>query len=341
MVKLIESEAQSIVNTVDFTPLKNKSVLITGASGIIGLYLTAALKLVYKELNINITVWTNSKIPTYLQPIFEDCEIICGDITDMKKFANLPKYDCIIHAAGYGQPLKFVRNKIKTIKINTEATINLLNLLSDDGRFLFMSSSEVYNGIEQANLDEDMMGNTNTNHFRSCYIEGKKCGESICHAYVEANYNVKIARLSLAYGPGTRLDDERVFNTFIKKGLTEKNIILLDHGEAVRTYCYITDAVEMLWNICLHGKYVVYNVGGISRTSIYDLAATIGKSLSKEIILPERQQPLDGNPKMVNVSCSRYIQEFNKHNFVHLNTGIDNTIAWYKNLFNYSTIKGD
>lgn len=330
MVSIIENETKSIINKIDFTCLKNKSILVTGASGLVGLYMIACLKNIQKQFNIKITAWTNKGIPKYLLPIFETCEIITGDITDTARFIDLPNYDCIIHAAGYGQPLKFIQNKIKTIKINTEATNNLLEHLNKDGRFLFISSSEIYNGIDHDSITEDMMGNTNTNHFRSCYIESKKCGESICHAFVEAGFNVKVARLALAYGPGTRMDDERVFNTFIKKGLTEKNIILLDHGTAIRTYCYIVDAVEMLWNICLHGKYVVYNVGGISRTSIYDLAATVGKSLKKEIILPEFQQPLAGNPKLVNISCSRYTQEFNKTSFVHLNTGIDKTINWYK-----------
>lgn len=339
MVELIENEAKSIINTIDFTPLRNKSVLITGASGIIGLYLTATLQQLRKKLNIDISVWTNSKIPDYLNPIFEECTTICGDITDSTFFDNLPQYDCIIHAAGYGQPLKFIKNKVKTIQINTQSTINLLNLLKSDGRFLFISSSEIYNGIEQDSLIEDMMGNTNTNHPRSCYIEGKKCGETICYTYAEENKNIKIARLSLAYGPGTRIDDERVFNTFIKKGLTEDNISLLDNGAAIRTYCYVTDAIEMLWNICLNSKHTVYNVGGVSRTSIYDLAVTIGKSLGKEVILPEYQQPLSGNPKIVNVSCKRYIQEFNKSTFVHLNTGIDNTIKWYKDLFKTLDLK--
>ena len=333
MFDIIANEVKSI--NIDFTPLKNKSVLITGASGLVGLYMVTCLKQVQKNLNIKITVWTNKGIPSYLLSLFENCEIISGDITDSTKFTDMQNFDCIIHAAGYGQPLKFIQNKIKTIKINTEATNHLLEHLNKDGRFLFISSSEVYNGIEYDSITEDMMGNTNTNHFRSCYIEGKKCGESICHAFVEGGYNIKIARLALAYGPGTRMDDERVFNTFIKKGLTEESIVLLDHGTAVRTYCYIADAVEMLWNICLHGKYVVYNVGGISRTSIYDLAATVGKSLKKEIILPEFQQPLAGNPKLVNISCARYTQEFNKNNFVHLNTGIDKTINWYKELLKY------
>ena len=337
MVSIIESEVKSILDTVDFSTLKNKRVLITGASGLVGLYIVACLKQIQKQYNIKIAVWTNKGIPQYIAPLFENCEIIIGDITDTANFAKLPNYDCIVHAAGYGQPLKFIQNKIKTIKINTEATNNLLQHLNKDGRFIFISSSEIYNGLDHDNITEDMMGNTNTNHFRSCYIEGKKCGESICHAFVEAGYNVKVARLALAYGPGTRMDDERVFNTFIKKGLTEENIVLLDHGTAIRTYCYITDAVEMLWNICLHGKYVVYNVGGISRTSIYDLAATVGKSLKKEIILPEFQQPLTGNPKLVNISCSRYVQEFSKNTYVHLNTGIDKTIDWYKDLIKYES----
>lgn len=330
MANLLNDEAKCVVESVDFAPLKDKNVLITGASGLIGLYLVATLNQVKEKYNIKVTIWTNNTVPEYFASVLGSCKHICGDITDLKLFEQLSNYDCIIHAAGYGQPLKFIKDKIKTIKINTEATVRLLEHLNKDGKFLFVSSSEVYNGLDHDNITEDMMGNTNTNHFRSCYIEGKKCGESICHAFTDHGYNIKIARLSLAYGPGTRMDDERVFNTFIKKGLTEENIVLLDHGTAVRTYCYITDAVEMLWNICLHGKYVVYNVGGMSRTSIYDLAATIAKSLKKGIILPEFQQPLQGNPKIVNVSCSRYINEFKKEKFVHLNTGIDRTIDWYK-----------
>lgn len=334
MLSIINKDVDSIIGFVDFAPLQNKSVLITGATGIVGLYSIATLVKIMDSLNVNITAWVNNKIPTYLEPLFQRCKVIQGDITDSKNFINLPKFDCIVHAAGYGQPLKFVKNKIKTIKINTEATSNLLEHLNKDGRFLFLSSSEVYNGLDLDNITEDMMGNTNTNHFRSCYIEGKKCGESICHSYIEAGYNVKIARLSLAYGPGTRLDDERVVNTFIKKGLKEDNIILLDHGLAIRTYCYITDAVEMLWNICLHGKYVVYNVGGVSRTTIKGLAETVSTELKKEIILPEFQQPLAGNPKVVNIDCSRYLNEFKKHTFLNLSSGIDKTIQWYKLLLN-------
>jgi nucleoside-diphosphate-sugar epimerase len=334
MSELIDTEAKKISDAIDFSSLSNKSILITGASGIVGIFLISSLKQVQKDLDINIYAWTNNVLPEYLKPTFEGCMVITGDITDPSNFNNLPHFDYIIHAAGYGQPLKFVRNKIKTIQINTDATTRLFDCLNPGGSFLFISSSEVYNGLESASITEDLMGNTNTDHFRSCYIEGKKCGESICHAFIQDGFNVKIARLSLAYGPGTRMDDERVINTFIKKGLINNKIELLDAGAAIRTYCYITDAVEMMWNILLHGKGTIYNVGGTSVTSILNLAKTIAQCLAKPVLTPDINTPLEGNPKIVNISCEKYIREFDKRGFVSLADGVEKTISWYKILIN-------
>jgi len=335
MSTIIEIEASKITNAINFAKLKDKSILITGASGLVGLFLISSLKRVQKDLNISITAWVNNEVPDFIETNFKNCNIIKGDITDIEIFKKIPQFDYVIHSAGYGQPIKFVKNKVKTIQINTESTTRLFNLLKKEGTFLFISSSEIYNGLETVNITEDMMGNTNTNHFRSCYIEGKKCGESICQAFTEDGYNVKIARLSLAYGPGTRRDDERVINTFIKKGLQNDSINLMDNGSAIRTYCYITDAVEMLWNIALNGRETVYNVGGVTTTSIVELANTIGKLINKPVQLPSVLQPLEGNPKIVNISCARYITEFNKTVFVPLKEGIEKTINWYKLIFNY------
>jgi nucleoside-diphosphate-sugar epimerase len=332
--ELINLESKRISDVIDFSNLKDKSILVTGAAGVVGVFLISSLKQVQQNLNIKIFAWTNNELPEYLKPTFEGCTVIIGDITDSTNFDNLPHFDYIIHAAGYGQPLKFVRNKIKTIQINTDVTTRLFSYLKPGGSFLFISSSEVYNGLESANLTENLMGNTNTDHFRSCYIEGKKCGESICHAFMQDGFNVKIARLSLAYGPGTRVDDERVINTFIKKGITNDSIELMDTGSAIRTYCYITDAVEMMWNILLHGKSTVYNIGGTSVTTILNLAEIIASLLNKPIHIPDINAPLEGNPKIVNISCDKYIQEFNKQNFIHLFEGVEKVILWYKILFN-------
>lgn len=327
---IINDEAKKVVEKIDFSQLKDKSILVTGASGLVGVFLLACLKQVKNKYNISIFAWIKSEIHPKFSEIFEGCTIIKKDITNIKEFEELPEFDFIIHSAGYGQPMRFLENKIKTIEINTVSTIQLLNKLKKDGKFLFVSSSEIYSGLDSEAILETEIGNTNTNHFRSCYIEGKRCGESICYSFIESGFNVKIARLSLAYGPGTKNGDLRVMNSLIQKGLENDEIKLMDRGEAIRTYCYITDVIEMFWNILFFGKEVVYNVGGKSKISILELSKLIGEKLNKKVIIPEDSKQLDGNPKVVNISIEKYLREFNKTDFVDLKCGLEQTINWQK-----------
>lgn len=333
-MSIIIEESKEIVKKIDFTQLRNKKILVTGASGLIGVYLVSCLKQVSKTENIEIFVWVQNDIDSIFTEIFDGCTIIKSDITDYSNFLLLPEFDCIIHAAGYGQPDKFMFDKIKTISLNTTSTIELLKKLNKNGKFLFVSTSELYSGINEENINETQIGLTNTNHPRACYIEGKRCGESICNVYKEKGYDIKIIRLSLAYGPGTKKNDKRVLNSLIQKGLNEEKIKLLDNGDAIRTYCYITDVIEMFWNIFLFGKDVIYNVGGKSVTSIYDLSILIGKKLGKYVEIPNEINGQIGNPKIVNVSIEKYINEFKKNNFIELEEGLEKTINWQKKLYN-------
>ncbi len=314
---------------IDFSQLKNKNILITGASGLIGLYFLSSLKNIQKEYNIKVCAWIKNDIEPYLKDFFKDFTVIQGDITDAGLLKSLEPFDFIIHAAGYGQPNRFMDDKIKTIKINTLSTMYLLDKLKDEGKFLYISSSEIYSGLDEYHITEKETGKSSTDHPRACYIESKKCGETICYS---SGKNIKIARLSLAYGPGAKKGDKRVLYSLIEKAMNNNCIELLDGGESIRTYCYITDVIEMMWNIFLHGKEAVYNVAGISQISILDLAKLIGKEFIKEVITPAKKNELIGSPKIVNISVDRYVQEFNKTEFVDINQGLKNTIDWYKNI---------
>lgn len=340
MPMIIIKETAKIVEKIDFSQLENKTVLVTGASGLVGIFMLSCLKQVKVKYNITIYAWVKNEIDPLFSDIVEGCNIIKEDITNINCFDLLPNFDVIIHAAGYGQPSKFLINKLKTIELNTISTIKLLDKLNSDGKFLFISSSELYSGIDSESILETEIGNTNTNHFRSCYIEGKRCGEAICYSYIERGVNVKIARLSLAYGPGTKKGDLRVMHTLIQKGLENNEIMLMDQGEAIRTYCYITDAVEMFWNILFFGKEVLYNIGGTSKTSILELATLIGEKLDKKVILPEISHELSGNPKVVNISLTKYLNEFKKTNFIPLEEGIIETINWQKILYYGKLVEG-
>lgn len=293
----------------DLTSLSGKSVMITGASGLIG-----------------------SRIQKSLEGT--DAWIWCPTREYLQERALRAKADIIFHCAGYGQPDKFTKNPIDTIKVNTEPTSYLMESLNPNGSFLFCSSSEVYSGLNDWYASENNIGTTNPQHPRSAYIEGKRCGEAIVHAYRATGVRAVSARIALAYGPGTKAHDSRVLNQFIEMALTKKRIELLDAGRAMRTYGYIDDVVETLWNIVLHGTQEVYNVGGDSLTSIAGLAILIGRLTDSEVIIPkELSASLTGAPQNVVMDLTRAEKEFGKTSYIGLEEGLKRTIEYQRRLY--------
>ena len=336
LAEIIIKDAEKILEKVDLSEMEGKSILITGASGLIGTYFLACLKVLSGKKKIGkITAICNSQYPVYLSDLvnYLEIEIIIGDLTDHEFCQKMPMADYIIHAAGYGQPGRFMENPIKTLKLNTETTFCLFDKLKKDGKLLFLSTSEVYSGLTTPPHKESEIGSTNTTHPRSCYIEAKRCGEAICNAYRTKGVKAKSARLSLAYGPGTKQNDLRVLNSFIQKAIHGK-IELLDQGDAKRTYCYVSDAVEILWNILLFGKEPVYNVGGFSSIAIADLARKIGKHLNVPVIFPKTpSDKVSGAPIDVSLDMSKMKNEFGKTEYVYLDEGLERTIEWQKELY--------
>ncbi|MDO8483131.1 MAG: NAD-dependent epimerase/dehydratase family protein [bacterium] len=334
LTEIIREDTLTISRKIDFRELDGKTVLITGASGLIGTYFLATLReLRAKKIKVNVVAVVQNKFPEYLSYFGESVNFIQCDLTDATCLSRLPKADYIIHAAGYGQPGKFMENPLKTIALNTTCTMALCNKLNEGGKFLFVSTSEVYSGLQNPPHKENEIGTTNTTHPRACYIEAKRCGEAIVNAERGLNVEAKSARLSLAYGPGTKRDDQRVINSFIQKALTGK-LELLDRGEARRTYCYVQDAIEIMWNILLFGKEPIYNVGGISGTTIKELAESIGNFLKVPIVFPQvLEQPRSGAPADVRLDMTKVKTEFKKTEYVSLEQGLARTIEWQKFLY--------
>jgi UDP-glucuronate decarboxylase len=293
---------------IDLTQLTGKSVLIAGWTGLIG----AALWNSLNDVNVS--------------------AVYCPSHEDLQSLWNtFPYVDVIIHAAGYGQPSIFMRKPIETIQVNTELTIRLLRHLKPGGSFLFCSSSEVYNGLDKVATEYDI-GTTDPRHPRACYIEGKRCGEAIVNAFRQAGVRAASARIAPTYGPGTRKHDTKAMSQFIESALVKKRIELQDSGKAVRTYGYIDDVVEMLWNIVLNGTHHAYNVGGHSVTTIADLATKIGALTGAEVVIPEGED-LIGGAKVVKLDLTRIETEFGKTDYVSLDEGLEKTIEYQRGLY--------
>ena len=335
---IIEEDVDNIISAINPKEFENKSILITGASGLLGTYFVACFdrfaKSTYPPRRIVATI--HSDLPMHLIKIESAgrIEFFKGDLTCDEFLAQLDEFDYIIHAAGYGQPGKFMEDKLKTIKLNTSTTMSLFRNLNKNGRFLFLSSSEVYSGSTKSPYSEVGIGVTNTTHPRACYIEAKRCGETICNIQRENGIAATSARLALAYGPGTRRDDKRVLNSFIQRSLTESQIILQDMGSAYRTYCYITDAIELLFNILMKGNAPLYNVGGKSRTTIKNLANCIAEYVGVPVFLPSAEQSLIGSPDDVQLDMTLAEKEFKKNKYIGLEIGVARTIEWQRALYN-------
>jgi len=246
----------------------------------------------------------------------------------------LPDADVILHAAGSGQPAMFLANPVATIQLNTMATALLLqHKLRSGGSFLFLGSSEIYSGLKNPVAQENDIGQTTPLHPRASYIEGKRCGEAICNAWRERGVHATSARLALAYGPGTRRKDKRALNSFIESALCLGRIELLDAGKAVRTYCYVSDAVEILWQAALYGMESVYNVGGHSTVTIAALAQKIGELTGSPVSFPGSEQSLAGAPAEVRLDLTRAESEFHKLSYVPLEEGLQSTIEWQRGIY--------
>ncbi len=327
---MIEQDSKQIVSQVNLSRLRGKTVMIAGASGLIGTYFLACLRQI-KGVKVVAIIQSRPKAYWLKLADFEGVKIMRGDLTKINFCQSLPKADFIIHAAGYGQPGRFLAEPVKTLKLNTLTTFLLFDKLKPKGKFLFISSSEVYSGLTHPPFKENQIGTTNTDHIRACYIEAKRGGEAICYAFNQKGIKAKIVRLSLVYGPGTRRNDKRVLNQLIAKGL-KGEIRLLDQGRAKRTYGYVTDAIEAMWQILLRGREMIYNVGGESRISIAGLAKKIGKELKAEVVMPKKSAAVSGAPQEVRMDLTKIKKEFSKTKFVSLDEGLKRTINWRKQL---------
>jgi len=334
--KIILKDAMRICERANLDSLNDSAILVTGASGLIGTYILASLCCL-QDHGAHMKVYAQhlSELPSHVADLIlrGGFNSFRANLADFDAYARLPEVDFIIHAAGYAQPSRFMADPVSTAQVNTSATIALLKKLRRDGRFLFVSTSEVYSGLDKRFLSENDIGLTTPYHPRAVYIESKRCGEAICNAIRGKGVNAAIARVALAYGPGTRKNDKRALNSFIEKALCQKKIELLDAGNAVRTYCYVADTVELLWKILINGNQTVYNVGGHSTVAIAKLASMIGEIIGVPVIFPETQAKISGAPEEVRLDLTRIEKEFGKTKYVSLEVGLRATIEWQRALY--------
>lgn len=285
--KIVDQDAEQIIASC--TPdlliekLKGKTVLVTGASGMVGSYF------IYTILKLNELFGTNTKViavarnENKLDSHIKENKNVTVIVQDIIKPLEVEQdVDYVIHAASPASP-KIMRDQpVETNFANTIGTANTLLLAQakkSEG-YLFISSREIYGepAENQELFTEDgPLGQVNPLVPRNGYSEGKKAAENMCSGFREEyGLNTKIVRLAHTYGPGMSIYDGRVQADFLNNILHNQDIVLKSDGSSVRTYTYIADATKAMFLVLLNSKEMVYNIADEdSKTSIRQLAETL------------------------------------------------------------------
>jgi UDP-glucuronate decarboxylase len=329
MLDLLIRDAEETLNVVDYSPLDGARVFISGATGLIGMHLMTILY-VLKQRGYKIEAFGqyHNEPAWYTNQLAKRAGF--NLYHDSMRFVPA---DIIIHAAGYGQPVIFMQNPADTIHVNTTITERLLKSLAPGGRFLFVSSNEVYHGLQKEFATEEDIGSTTPYHPRAGYVEGKRSGEAITYAYRKNGVNASSARLNLTYGPGARKDDKRALSQFIDQAITKNHIEMKFSGKEMRTCCYAKDVATMLWKVVLHGTKPVYNVGERSTTSIAELATIVARLTNSTIHIPEEDKELPGSHALPRMDISLMEADMGKMNYTTLEEGLKRTIEWQRRLY--------
>lgn len=247
---------------IDWEKLRGKSVLVTGATGLIGGLLVRGLICASAARGLNIRVVAAVRNRQKAEEMFaaflqDGLELLVCDI--LQPIPVEGKLDYIIHGASVTASKEFVDRPVETILTTLKGTENLLNLAKEKQveSMVYLSSMEAYGVVDPDKyiVRETDYGYIDPLQVRSSYSEGKRMAEGLCGAYAqEYQVPVKTARLAQTFGAGIARTENRVFAQFARSIMEGTDIVLHTDGSKAHCYCYTSDAVLGLLTVLLRGK---------------------------------------------------------------------------------------
>lgn len=298
-------ENRTYIDDVEYTAsldlpwdkLEKSSVMISGATGLVGSFLTDVLMYRNKNMGMNCTVYALGRNEIRAAERFaygadsENYRFIPYDINVPLVRDDIGDVDYILHMASNTHPVAYATDPIGTITTNITGTQNMLEFAYAHNavRCAFTSSNEIYgeNRGDVEKFDEEYCGYIDCNTMRAGYPESKRCGEALCQAYIkQKGMDIVIPRLTRSYGPTLLKTDTKALSQFLHKAVAGEDIVLKSAGTQYYSYLYVADTVSGLLTVLLKGERgQAYNIADdASDIMLKDLAAIIAGFAGRNVI---------------------------------------------------------
>ncbi len=314
---------------------KERHVLVTGATGIVGSWLCEEL-LARGAYVVALVLDDEPLSRLYSEKIIERCSIIRGNLAnfdDCMRAINVHDVDVVFHLGAQTIVGAALRDPLECFESNIRGTYNLLEAAR---RLPGLATRIVVASSDKAYGDSPILPYTEDMPLRGAhpYDVSKSCTDLLSHAYAHTyGMGIAIARCGNIYGGGD-LNWSRIVPGTIRSILKGERPILRSDGSMIRDYIYVKDVVsayialaEALDRNDMIGQ--AFNFSPESEVSVLDIVKAIAKAMGSAIT-PDVRNTVTNEIVNQTLDSAKARKMLDWHCAWTLDQGLKETVAWYR-----------
>jgi dTDP-glucose 4,6-dehydratase len=251
-----------------------------------------------------------------------------GDICDADLVhAVVAGQDAIVHFAAESHVDRSIAGATEFVRTNVLGTQTLLDaaLRHGVGRFLHVSTDEVYGSIETGSWTEDWPLAP-----RSPYAASKASSDLIALAYHRTHgLDVVVTRCSNNYGPHQY--PEKVIPLFVTNLMEGRKVPLYGDGLNVRDWLHVSDHGRGIHLALQKGRAgEVYHIGGGAELTNRELTGRLLEACGAGWDSVEMVTDRKGHDRRYSLDITKISNELGYAPSVSIDEGLATTVAWYR-----------